>query len=191
MAGAKKEVPKDWPGIGREPSNWWGRPVRGEHYVKTYRGHYSYMADVNKFLNESVRDRRSRESAFRVFTSIFSHVEYDDCLPDGEPFASVSNQTIMKETGFSKNRVKTAIRLLTDGGRPLEVVWKPSGAGRGTCYRFNEVVAPSARQRSIEWGAKCSRAIVGLGEWPVDEPPDKGSETEGEGVRNDGGETNP
>lgn len=155
---------------------------RREHYVKTILGQFSYFADVSEYLSEQVVDKRSRSSAFRVFLTIFSHLEYNDCLPDGEPFSSVSISTIMAETGFSKNRVREAIGRLTRDNKPLEVVWfAAKGSGRGNCYRFNEVVADSARQRSEEWCERCVSAIVGLGEVPVDEPPDKGSETQPKG----------
>ena len=132
--------PPDWPGVGEPPSF-------GYKHVAPY------TLDTALWLSESMEwidgigiDRRRVLSCRKVIHAIVAHIEANDSLPDGSPFACLTKQSLAKELGVRRETVRSAIDTLTMEGGPLVVVYK-SGTRMGECYKF---VPPDVTTNSRE-----------------------------------------
>ena len=123
--------PEGWPGIGRPID------LKGAHYAPLNLPLAKWTADACDWIHENV-DSRAENHARRVFLLVVYHMEQDQ-TETGEPFASVSQNTLIEETGLARNTVRSALQFLTKEHYPLQVVYKPEKGKRGlaTCYSFS------------------------------------------------------
>ena len=91
--------------------------------------------------------RDAADSAELVALFVLHHME-TELSKDGEPFASVSINTLCMETGKSRNVVRDALRRLCEPWhecQPLRTIAKPPNGSRayGTCYALCDMPDPS------------------------------------------------